>query len=257
MRGYSNQVRQLLLKEVQRADIYSPFQHPHIKSACVKVLSETLVQILKSSSCIWVKQPFRFSTVSDTCLHVASTKWQAGSEWLGYSNRSAEAGWRKIISDGECCPPHWRHEAKFKCLLPAVESLWNTSLLAPSSKSSSVFPRSSNWLDLLKPGASSVEVTNCQCSSKEENIKQKPSTCSKGRRVFRPISIIRWGKDMFRQPESISIGRSRSTYLSLSSAGARICSVSLNPIATSSVTYDAIRAKSKFTLNGPCNGGAI
>ena len=41
-------------------------------------------------------------------------------------------------------------------------------------------------------------------------------------------SIIRWGKDMSRQPESISIRRSRSTYLSLSSTGARICSASKN-----------------------------
>ena len=78
------------------------------------------------------------------------------------------------------------------------------------------FPCTSKRLDLLNIGASSVGVNNCQCSSEEGHIKQKPSTCLKARRVFQPLSIIRWDRDMFRQPEPISIRRSRSTYLSLS-----------------------------------------
>ena len=39
-------------------------------------------------------------------------------------------------------------------------------------------PVHKKWLDLLNLGALSVGVTNCQCSSEEVNIKQKPSTCS-------------------------------------------------------------------------------
>ena len=94
-------------------------------------------------------------------------------------------------------------------------------------KGSSVFPRISNWLDLLNLGALSVGMTNCQCSSEEENIKQKPSIYLQINRksvfqpisisqnpiyqkikVYIPLSIVRWDKDMFRQPESLSIDES-------------------------------------------------
>ena len=145
-------------------------------------------------------------------------------------------------------------------------SLSNPSLLVPSSKFSSVFPRISNRLDLLNNGASSVGVINCQCSSDEENIKQKPTTCSNGRwfsnlslsiRRSRStylslssartgyvpparisISIKRLGSTypslssagtwMCSASQNISIRRLRSTYVSLSSAGTRICSASQN-----------------------------
>jgi len=55
-----------------------------------------------------------------------------------------------------------------------------------------LIPRTSNRLDLLNNGASSEGVTICQCSSEEEKIKQKSSTCSSGRRIFQPLAIIRW-----------------------------------------------------------------
>ena len=85
-------------------------------------------------------------------------------------------------------------------------------------------------------------------------MKQKPSTCSKGRRVFQPISIyqkievyiplsiIRWDKDMFYQPESIYIRKLRSTYPSLSSAGTRIRSASHNQETEPSQLINAARA---------------
>lgn len=52
-----NQVRQLLSKEVERADVKSSFQHSHIKTMCV---SRKCRRLSSNSQLIQIKQPFRF-----------------------------------------------------------------------------------------------------------------------------------------------------------------------------------------------------
>ena len=72
-----------------------------------------------------------------------------------------------------------------------------------------LIPRTSNRLDLLNNGASSVGVTNCQCSSEEGHIKQKPSTCSKEKQKTSTCSEEK-------RVIHLSLSIIRSMYLSLS-----------------------------------------
>ena len=73
-----NQVRQLLSKEVKRADVNSSFQHSHIKTVCV---SRKCWRLSSNSQLIQIKQPLRFQRFQTLVCTGAVTNWQ-GSKWM-------------------------------------------------------------------------------------------------------------------------------------------------------------------------------
>ena len=107
---------------------------------------------------------------------------------------------KKTIRDGKCCPPHWRRWAKFKCFSPAVVSLSKPSHLVPSSKPSSVIPRTTS--------AGTVEYRCLVCRSEHLSVLFQ-------RRKYKAEAIY-------------LLKRIKVFNLLLSSAGSGICSVTQN-----------------------------
>ena len=113
---------------------FSAFKYQN--NECVKEVSKTIV---KTPNSFKLSNLFGFNDFKH--LSARSRNKLARQEVNDSDNQTGS--WSKFNKNNQWwqnCPPLWRHQAKFKCLLPAVWVTINPSLLVLSSKFYSVNP---------------------------------------------------------------------------------------------------------------------